>query len=135
MEVLRPGIWPGTTGLVSEETEDPGMLARPTRAAQAAPVQGQGSSSGTPGRELAAGHAAATGLLISRPTSPEPIMIMPVTRPAVCQLRTETADMGDVRAACPLKSSSADSAGSVSAAAGQFIRLRHGEIVTGATGA
>lgn len=28
-----------------------------------------------------------------------------------------------------------ESAGSVSAAAGQFFRLRHGEIVTGATGA
>jgi hypothetical protein len=48
----------------------PGILTRLAAPRTAARIQGQGSSSGAPARELAAGYAAATGFLISRPSTP-----------------------------------------------------------------
>jgi hypothetical protein len=46
------------------------ILVRPATPRTAEPIQDQGSSSGAPARELAAGYAAATGFLISRPSTP-----------------------------------------------------------------
>ena len=72
MEVLSPHAAGNHRALVSKETDDRGMLTRLARRARAAPLRGQGSSSGAPAREQAAGYAA-IGFLISRPsTPPEP---------------------------------------------------------------
>jgi hypothetical protein len=108
MEVLSPHPAGNHRALVSEETDDRGMLTRLARAAHGSTDPGPGAARQEHRQENwlrdmppppASSSAAPT-----RHRNP----IVPVTRAAVRQLRTGTADMGDVRAACTLKSSSVD---------------------------
>jgi hypothetical protein len=108
IEVLSPHAAGNHRALVSEETDDR-MLTRLARAAHGGTDPGPGQLVRSTGKRTGCGYAAAIGFLISRPSTPRNPMV-PVTRAALRQLRTRTADMGDVRGACTLKSSSTESA-------------------------
>jgi hypothetical protein len=110
VEVLSPHPAGNYRALVSEETDDSGDAdpAGPHRARQHR-SRARAARQEHRQRELAADTPpppASSSAAPLRHRNP----IVPVPRAAVLQLRTGTAFMGDVRAACPLKSSSADSA-------------------------
>jgi len=89
--------------LVSEETDERGYLpGRPRRARQhrsRARAARQEHRQRNWLRDMPPPPASSSA---APPRHRNPLV--PVTRAAVCHLRTETADMGDMRAACPLKS-------------------------------
>ena len=117
MEALSPHAAGEPPGAGERGDRRPGMLPRLAGAAHGCTHPGPGQLVSSTGKR--------TGCRICHrhrlPHQPPPRHrnpIVPVTRAAVPQLRTGTADMGDERAACTLKSSNADSAISRSCPAG-----------------